>query len=60
MLYSDMEHGRFIWLVSPEEKRQKENEIRSFDLPGVRQMIVTSSEQLADAVRSVNIADHCD
>ena len=58
MLYSDMDHRRFIWLVPPEEKAAKERELRGFVLPGVRKMIVTSPEELAGAIRTVNIADN--
>lgn len=58
MLYSDMDHRRFIWMVSPDEKARREREIRDFALPGVRQKIVTTPEELAEAIRTVNIADN--
>lgn len=55
MLYSDMDHLRFIWLIPPEQASQTRSILGTMPLPGVRQMAVHSKEELAEAIRTVDL-----
>lgn len=56
LLYSDMDHCRFIWLIPPEQMREMQPQLQETALPGIRQLVVNSPEELAEAIRTVDLA----
>ena len=56
LLYSDMDHRRFIWLIPPDMKARTKEILSSTALPGIRQMAVYSPAELAEAMRAVDLS----